>query len=446
MSGNLDEILEQVRDALESGEVNKAIAALESLHPADRAEAFLDLEDPEQRTLLHELDNQTTADLLEEMSDSEALEVAASLPPEELAEVLDEMSPEGAADILGHLPEDQAASTLARMEEADEVQPLLQYPDDTAGGLMSPDFIAINRGLTVEQVIEHLRRESPESESPYYLYVTGERGELLGVLPLRNLITSPPSTLIEQIMITEVRSVPVDMPQDELAQLCKRYSLLLLPVLERDNTLVGVVKSRDLVEVMEEETEDDLFRLAGVAGAEYVVWSPLRSDVGRRLPWLVINLGTAFLAAAVVSIFESTIQKLAILAVFQGIVAGQGGNAATQTITLMVRGLALQEVEFKDIWEVLMREVLLGAINGIAIGIAVGIGAYLWVGDGALGFVVALAMVGTILVAGIAGTVVPLALKAVRLDPALASGVLVTTVTDCVGFGLFLFLASKILL
>ena len=446
MVESVDDILEQVRDALERGEVDAAILALQSLHPVDRAEAFLDLGDPDQRTLLDEFDTQTTADLLEEMSESEALGVASTFAPEELAEVLDEMTPEGAADILGDLPKEQAESTLAQMEEAGEVQPLLKYADDTAGGLMSPDFLAVDSALSVQEVIEHLRRESPESESPYYLYVTGSRGELRGVLPLRNLITSAPETLVEQVMLTDVRSVPVDMPQDELAQLCKRYSLLLLPVIETDDTLVGVVKSRDLVEVMEEETEDDLFRLAGVAGAEYVVWSPLKSDVGRRLPWLLINLGTAFLAASVVSYFESTIQKLAILAVFQGIVAGQGGNAATQTITLMVRGLALQEVSLGDIWHILLREVLLGVINGVAVGVAVGVGAYFWVGNPYLGAVVAIAMIGTIVVAGVAGTVVPLVLKAVKLDPALASGVLVTTVTDCVGFGLFLYLASRFLL
>ena len=446
MDDQVTDILEQVRSALEAGDVDRAIRSLQTLHPADRAEAFLDLENPDQQTILGELDTETTAGMLEEMSESEALEVAASLPPEDLAEVLDEMSPEGAADILGDLPKDQAASTLAQMEEAEEVQPLLQYPDDTAGGLMSPDFISLLPEMTVQHVIEHLREVSPGSDSPYYLYVTTEEGALQGVLPLRELITANPAAQVQSVMIRELRTVPVDTPQDELARVSKKYGLLLLPVVDAANKLVGVVKSRDLVEVIEEETEDDLFRLAGVASAEYVVWSPLRSDVSRRLPWLLINLGTAFFAAFVVSLFEATIERLAIVAVFQGIVAGQGGNAATQTITLMVRGLALQEVAFKDIWKLLMREVLLGVINGVTVGAAVGVGAYLWVGNWMLGAVIAIAMIGTIVVAGISGTVVPLILRATGLDPALASGVLVTAVTDSVGFGLFLSLATLFLL
>lgn len=446
MDDQVSEILDKVKSALERGDVDGAIRSLQSLHPADRAEAFLDLKNPEQQTILGELDTETTAGMLEEMSEFEAREVAASLPPEDLAEVLDEMSPEGAADILGDLPKEQAESTLAQMEEAEEVQSLLQYPDDTAGGLMSPDFISLAPEMSVQSVIDHLRMVSPGSDSPYYLYVTSRTGELLGVLPLRELITASPLARIESVMIRDVRTVAVDTPQEELALLSKKYGLLLLPVVDSQHTLVGVVKSRDLVEVIEEEAEDDLFRLAGVASAEYVVWSPLRSDVKRRLPWLLINLGTAFFAAFVVSLFEATIERLAIVAVFQGIVAGQGGNAATQTITLMVRGLALQEVALKDIWDLLLREVVLGVINGIAVGTAVGLGAYLWVGNWMLGVVIAIAMIGTIVVAGISGTLVPLMLRAVGLDPALASGVLVTAVTDSVGFGLFLSLATVFLL
>ncbi len=441
-SGEVDDILNKVRVALEAGQVEDAIAALTSLHPVDRAEAFLDLEQASRKTLLQELDSQTTADLLEEMTEGDAAQVAAELQPSELADVLDEMSPEGAADILGDLPAAQAQSALAQMEDSSDVSPLLKYPDDSAGGIMSPDFIALGGEMSVDQVISHLREVSPRSESPYYLYVVGIQGELLGVVPLRELITSSPTRQMHSIMRGEIMSVRVDADQRELSAISKRYGLLLIPVVEHDGRLVGVVKSRDLVEVIEEEATDDLLRLGGVAASQPQVWSPLGRDIRRRLPWLYINLLTAFLAAWVVSLFESTIQRCAVLAVFQGVIAGQGGNAATQTLTLMVRGLALGEIDLGDTWKVLTREFLLGVVNGLAVGAAVGVGAYLWMGNGWLGAIVAVAMVGTIISAGIAGTVFPLLLRILKLDPALASGVLVTTVTDCVGFGFFLYLAS----
>jgi len=441
----IDAALERVRAALETGDVDEAISILATLHPADRAEAFADLPPDDQSEILPRLDAEATADLLEELEDEAAAGVAAQLPAATLADVLDEMEPDEAADVLGDLPPEQAASALAQMEDASEVIPLLAHADDTAGGLMTSDFFALRRQMTAQMAIDFLRTQHPDMETPYYLYVVDRANRLIGIVGMRDLIVTDPQTTIEAIMNHEVQSVPVGTDQEEVARIMSHYDLAALPVVDLDGKLVGVINHDDIVDVIEEEATEDIYRLANVSDGDLQVFSPVKLSVRRRLPWLLVNLGTAFLAASVISLFEATIAKLAVLAVFQSIVAGQGGNAGTQTLAMMVRGLALGEIEFKDAWRAMAREAGIGLIHGMAVGFFVAIGAWLWRGIPVLGLVIGLAMIGNMIAAGIAGTLVPLTLKAFKLDPALASAVIVTTVTDCVGFGLFLGLATLFL-
>ena len=442
----IDDAVERVRLALETGQIEDAISYLNSLHPADRAETFADLETEDQHELLPRMDAESTAEILEELEDDDALAATTHLTSAQLADVLDEMEPDAAADILGDLPPDRAASALAEMEEADDVRPLLAYEDDTAGGLMTPEFFALREGMTSQQAIAFLRARDPDAEMPYYLYVVDAQDRLVGVLGLRALITSLPNAIVGDIMERDIRTVQAGTDQEEVANLMTKYSLLALPVVDADSKLVGVVRSSDIAHVIEEEATEDIHRLSNISSeGDLGPWSPVRTSVQRRLPWLYINLFTAFLAAWVVSQFEATIAQLAVLAVFQSIVAGQGGNAGTQTLAIMVRGLALGEIEIKDVGAALLREIGIGIMHGVAVGIAVGIGAYLWKGIPFLGVVIGLAMIGNMIAAGMAGTLVPLTLKSLKLDPALASAVLVTTVTDCVGFGLFLGLATAFL-
>jgi magnesium transporter len=310
---------------------------------------------------------------------------------------------------------------------------------------MTSAFYALRRQTTAQMAIDFLRTQHPDAESPYYLYVVDRLNRLSGVVALRDLIVAPPETLIESIMRPNVISVQVGTDQEEVAQLMRHYNLLAVPVVDSEGKLIGVINHNDIVDVIEEEATEDLYRLANVADGDLEVWSPVRLSIRRRLPWLYVNLLTAFLAAWVISQFEATIARLAVLAVFQSIVAGTGGNAGTQTLAIMVRGLALGEIEFRDVARALLREASIGLMHGVAVGIAVAIGAWLWRGIPVLGLVIGLAMVGNMIAAGIAGTLVPLTLKAFKLDPALASSVLVTMVTDCVGFGLFLGLATLFL-
>lgn len=440
----IDTALERVRAALEAGKVEDALAVLAGLHPADRAETFSDLPRDDQEEILPRLDPEDAAELLEELEDAEAAEAAASLPAAALADVLDEMEPDAAADILGDLSPEQARAALAEMdaEQAEDVRPLLAHADDTAGGLMTPDFFALRRQMTARMAVDFLRNQDMDGETPYYLYVVDRDDRLIGVVGLRDLIRAAPDTPVETIMNREVRSVPVGADQEEVARLIKKYGWLAVPVVDADGRLVGVIRQTDIVHVIEEEATEDLYRLSNVSDGDLTPWSPLRLSVSRRLPWLYINLVTAFLAAAVVSLFEATIAKVAILAVFQSIVAGQGGNAGTQTLAIMVRGIALGEIELRDAGPVLLKEIGIGLMHGAAVGVAVALGAWLWKGIPVLGPIIGVAMMGNMVAAGLAGTLVPLTLKALKLDPALASAVLVTTVTDCVGFGLFLGLAT----
>jgi magnesium transporter len=351
--------------------------------------------------------------------------------------------PDEAANILGDLKPEQARDVLAQMDEADDVRPLLAHPDETAGGQMTTSFIALRRHTSAQQAIDFLRQVEPDEETPYYLYVLDRNQKLLGVVGMRELVIARPDSLIGDIMNQEVISVPAGTDQEEAARVMARYNLASMPVVDGDGRLIGVITYDDLVDVIEEEATEDIYRLSGTStGSDLGTWSPVSLNVRRRLPWLVINLFTAFLAASVISVFENTIAQLATLAVFQSIVAGEGGNAGTQALALMVRGIALGEVELRDVWRAIRRELAVGLLNGLVIGILVALGAWAWRGIPVLGLVLGLAMVGNLLAAGIAGTLVPLTLKALKLDPALASAVIVTTVTDVIGFGLFLGLAT----
>lgn len=443
----IDTTLERIRAALEAGNVDGAIAAIAHLRPEDRAEALADLPTHEQAEVLDEMLPSEAAEILENLEEDEAAEVAAHLTTETLADMLDEMAPDDVADVLGDLPEYRVAEALAQMdaEQVADVMPLLQHEDDTAGGLMTPDFPHLRRQMTAQQAIDTLRNLHPDAETHYYLYVVDRFNKLIGIVGLRELIMADPSATIDTIMKRDVISLPVGTDQEEVAHLMTKYGLAALPIVDTDGQLVGVISYDDIAEVIEDEATEDLYRLSNVSDGDLQVFSPVWLSIRRRLPWLLINLGTAFLAASVINLFEATIAKLAVLATFQSVVAGQGGNAGTQILAMMVRGLAVGEVEFKDIWRIVAREVGIGLMHGVVVGLCVAIGAYLWKGIPMLGVVIGLAMIGNMVAAGIAGTLVPLTLKVLKLDPALASAVMVTTVTDCVGFGLFLGLATMFL-
>jgi magnesium transporter len=441
----IDPTLDKIRSALEADQIDEAIAALIKLHPVDRADAFSDLDDQVQARLLPELEIADTADLLEELDDAEAADVAEGLSNRFLANILDEMEPDEAADVLGDLPPDRAAQALASMTQPEDVIPLLGYPDETAGGLMTTNVITLSPELTTAEAIENLRKMTPGSDTPYYLYVVNRDQKLLGVVGLRDLVVSSATRKISTILDPEVIRATTEMDQEDVARLMVRYDLTAVPVVDEQDVLWGVITYDDLVDVLEDEATEDLYRLANVSDPDLSFDSPIGISVRRRIPWLYISGITALFASWVISQFQAVIAQVAILAAFQSVVAGLGGNTATQTLAIIVRAIALGEIELKDAWRTLFKEAAVGLLQGIFVGAAAGVGVYLWTNNPFLGLVLGLALVGNMLIATTVGTLVPLILKAAKLDPALASTVLVTSVTDSVGFALFLGLASLFL-
>ena len=434
----------QLEELLAGNSVDKAVELMASIHPADQADIYARLEDDRREAFLALLSAEGMADFLSHLEEEPRLEIIAAMPRVVLSRVLDRMDNDEAADVLQTLPPSDTARVLANMATAGEVTPLLGHAEESAGGLMTRGFVALHKDMTAQQAVTYLRLRKPFAEEAYYLYVLDALNHLEGVVNLRELIVAAPEATIEEIMARDVVSVVTGTDQEECARVLQRYRLRALPVVDEDGVLNGIITADDLIDVITEEATEDMYRMAGLLGAEGV-FTPVLESARRRIAWLSINMVTAFFAAAMVAIFEDTIDKVTALAVFMPIVAGQGGNAGIQTITIVVRGLALGEIELQDARRVLAKEVAIGVIKGITFGLAVGIVAWVWKDSWALGLVVGLALLLNMLVAGLAGTLIPLTLRMMRLDPAVASGVFVTGFTDVIGFLLLLGLATLLI-
>jgi len=441
---DLDLVLDQVRALLAQGNVEEAAARISALrpaeaadvvsalHPADGADVLEELEPAERADVVEELEPEVAADVLIELDDDERADVATRLDVESLSEFLDEMAPDDAADVLGDLDPRRVQAALAEMEQSDDVRELLSHDEESAGGLMIPHVVAFRESTTVQQTIEQLRRQRPDEETSYYLFVTDAADRLIGVVSLRTLIVAEPETRLGSIMNPDVITADVGTDQEECARLLARYDLLALPIVDAERRLVGVVTADDLFDVVEEEATEDIYHLANLDADEDVSDSVLRSS-RRRLTWLFINLPTALLAAWVATRFESTVSVLPFLAGFALIVNGMGGNAGIQTLTLIVRSLALGEINLRDSWPTLAREATIGVLNGIIFGAVVGLIGLLWQGSAMIGIVAGGAILLNLVIASAVGTLVPLGLRLAKVDPALASGVIVTTFTDVMG-------------
>jgi magnesium transporter len=440
----LDDVLEQLRVALEAEDLRSAVAIIAALQPADQADLVEGLSNVEQIALISQLAPGDSADLLEEMEDEDAAALAELLPLADLADILDEMEADEAADVLGDITPELAAEALREMEEPAGIIPLLQYPDDTAGGLMTPAVVTLRREWTAQRALEELRRVHPDPRSAYYLFVVDAARRLLGVVGLRDLVVALPETAIDAMMNPDVVSVPVTADQEHCARLLSRYGLLALPVVDSLGRLQGVITADDLIEVTEDEATEDMYRMVGISGEERV-FGPLRTSVLMRLPWLAINMVTLFIAITVVDAFEAVIASMVALATFLPLVSGEGGNAGSQTATVIVRGIALGEVDQRNGLRALGKEAAAALINGTVIGVGTGVAIYLWKGEWVIAVAAMLAMILNFLMAALVGVLVPLGLKVIRVDPALASAAFVTGVTDTLGFLFFLGFAALLL-
>lgn len=437
----MDALIDQIQNLLELGDDEEAAQMLRELHPADSAELLYELESDFRSRMLQMLEWEEVAAVLEEMDQTDMVEIVRDLSVADLADVLDEMEPDMAADLLGGLSDDEAAVLIGEMEESDDVVPLLAYPEDTAGGIMNSARHMLRRFMTVQQAMEFLRQYYADEHDLYYLYVLDRYQCLVGVVSLRSLVLAEPQQTLGEIMAEDVMSVAPETDQEEVARLLARYNLLALPVIDERRRMLGIVTVDDVVDVIEEEATEDIYRLAQV-GEDSEIFSPIPQTIRNRLPWLSINMVTAFLSSTVVALFAGTIGQVAILAALMPIVAAQGGNAGNQTMTIVVRSLGLGEISVRDAWRVLGHEIRVGILHGILLGVMVATISLIWLGNPYLSLIIGMAMLGNLFVASLVGVLVPMTLSRLGLDPALGSSMFVTATTDILGFTLFLGLAT----
>jgi magnesium transporter len=423
------------------------LSNLKNRHPRDIAEEIRDFALPRVREILRTLPDSVAAEVISDLPKDTQLQLFESMEVTNLSGIVSQMFSDDVADILGHVSGARLREIMSRLPagEAKQISDLLKYAEDTAGGIMQTEVISVSEELSIAEALAVLRRQEEDLPNGiFYIYVTDAERRLRGVLRVRELLFRPSHLRIRDIMVPEVRAVSVHADQEEIARLVRAYGFSAIPVVDDFQRLRGVVTAADVLDVLEEEATEDMQRMVGLSGEERAD-TPWIYSVRNRLPWLYFNLATAFLAGWVVSLFETTIASYAALAIFLPIIAGQGGNAGTQTLTIIVRSIALGDLPEKHRRFILTKEIIVGILNGLAIGLVVGAVSWLWRNEFVLGIITFAAMVLNMVAAGIAGVLIPLGLKALRIDPALASAIMLTTVTDVVGFFLFLGLAALVL-
>jgi magnesium transporter len=445
----IDLVLDSVRRLLRIGASANLLNLLQKQHPADLAQIFGELQDKDREaafSLLADRNGRLAMEAVSELGPEAGAALLATRSAEEIAKLAQEIPSDDAAALIDYLPEELSAAVLdlMRPKESGVVENLLEYDEQTAGRIMNPHVFALSEDLTVGEAIGEIQGNR-DVEMVFYLYVVDERRHLVGVVSLRRLLLVSPETPLKRIMTADLISARVDMDQEEVARQVAAYNLLAIPVVDEENKLVGIITVDDVIDVIKDEATEDIYRLAGVSGDESVFTVP-KESFRMRAPWLIVNLATAFFAAAFVVPFQGAIAALPILAVLNSVVAGMGGNAATQTLTVVVRGLALGELTWANARKALFKEVVVGVGNGIVTGV---IGALVvWLAfreDPMIGALLGVAMVINLFIAATVGTLIPLGLKRGGIDPALASTVFITTFTDVGGFLSWLGLATAYL-
>jgi magnesium transporter len=413
--------------------------AFEGEHPADVADVVEALPYDEGADFLKTLDPEDAARTLEEMDVRDAQNVIEDLGVDTTAQALTHMHLDDAADLLNALPTELSEPLLAALPVGQrvELRDLMAYPPESAGGIMSPQVVALAANLTVSEAIAELRRIADDSEQIYYSYVVDHQHHLVGVLSLRDLILAAPEKRLHDVMLTRIISVPVTMDREDVAAMLSKYGYYALPVVAEDNRLLGIVTADDVFEVIEDEATEDMQMMVG-AGRDERVDSPFHLSLARRVPWLLVNLATAFAAAAVVGLFEAQLAQLAALAVLMPVVAGQAGNTGAQSMAVVLRGLATGETRGVTVTALLARNIAIGSATGLVIGLVAGGIAWLWWSRLDLAIALAAAMLLCMLIAAVSGAFVPWAMKQLGFDPAQSSSIILTTVTDITGFGIFL--------
>ncbi|HHX87321.1 MAG TPA: magnesium transporter, partial [Firmicutes bacterium] len=404
-------------------------------HPKDLLDLIDGLTGPQKKELFGSLTGGEAASIVEEMEEHQQADLFRLLGEKIAPLILREMSSDDAVDLLGQLTRQEAQQLLEKVEQAPEYEGLLKYPEDTAGGIMTTELISLPADIPVEEAILRLREIAPRAETIYYVYVVDEESRLIGVLSLRDLIAATDGTLLKDIMRGNVISVHASLDQEEVARVVSRYDLLAVPVIDDQEHLLGIITVDDVLDVMEAEATEDIYKLAGTGELEGVelVDASVFQVVRHRLPWLMICMAGGFISGSVIGVFESTLEAIFVLAVFIPVIMDMGGNVGTQSSTIFIRGLATGEIKASEVRRYFLREIKIGATIGLVCGGVVSAAAILWQGSMVLGLVVGVSMMSTVVLAAFIGILVPLLFDMAGLDPAITSGPLVTTIKDVTG-------------
>ncbi len=434
-------------EAVERNDLDAIRTLIESLHPAEIASLLESLPQKERDRVWEQLDAEQHTDVLAEAEDAVRASRMAQMNAEELAAVAQDVDLDDAADILQDLPEDLVDEVLLSMDQQNRarLESVLRYPEDTAGGLLNTDVITVRADVTLETVMRYLRRLSEIPEKTNRLMVVDRDNRYLGALRLAALLINDPQREVQTLMETDFPGIPASTPESEVAKLFEQRDLISAPVVDEEGKLLGRITIDDVVDVIRDEGEHSLMSMAGLHEEEDTFAPVMRTARGRAL-WLGVNLATALLASWVIGWFEATLQQVVALAILMPVVASMGGIAGTQALTVVIRGMALGQVGWRNVRWLMFKELMVGILNSLAWAVVVGAVAVLWFGNGLLGVIVGVALIINLVAAALTGAGLPLVLRSLSIDPALAGGVILTTVTDVVGFVSFLGLGTLFLL
>ncbi|MBT7710829.1 MAG: magnesium transporter [Deltaproteobacteria bacterium] len=444
-------LAESIKRLLRRGATSHLTKIVNKAHAADLSLVFRSLTLANQKKLfamIEDIDQQ--GDLFSALEENVLLEFIESMRIDDIVEVLQNMPSDDVADLLGKIPQKKADAILERMEteESEQVEDLLSYGDETAGGIMIPDFIALAEDMTTQMAIQSIQKDYHDVEMPFYIYVVDENYKLLGVISLRQLVVEKPDAPLKDIMATDIFSVKTDVDQEEVARIVARYDILAVPVIDETHKLVGIVTVDDVIDIIRLEATEDMLKMAG-AGDDFVETQSVLRSTRIRLPWLFAACLGGIFAVFIISQFEASLQKLAYLAAFIPVIMGMGGNIGTQSSTIVVRGLATGRLHIKDLWSVVLKELATGVILGLVYGVFIAIVAQVVFNEtqssGAFAISIGLAVLSSMSIAALVGSLVPMVLARINIDPAVATGPFVTTSIDIASVFFYFTIATTLL-
>ncbi|MBD1365807.1 magnesium transporter [Mucilaginibacter sp. ZT4R22] len=437
----------RIKTALEGDDAGLEVV-LQEYHASEIAILFEKLPQEAKERIINLLPADIASEVLSEMTEeSHPEDLLLNMHPDKRSDIVEELDYDDATDIISQLEEHEQHEILQDIdqEDAHNIRALLKYDEDTAGGLMNSEIIKVNINLDKKEALDEIIRQSEEMEEFYTIYVVDDDDILQGILSIKSIIKARHDARVRDLVVRDFVYVKADLDQEDVAGLISQYNLTTIPVVDDNMKLLGRVTVDDIIDVMEQESTEDILKISGVSEDEELSGN-WKEAVKSRLPWLVINLGTAYLAASIIRHFDSTVSQLPQIAAYMTIIAGMGGNAATQSLAVTVRRISLSDLSDAQAYNTVLKEFLVGLLNGAANGLIVFAIAMFYDADPLLGLVLFLAMTGNLVIAGLTGASIPLVLKRVGIDPAVASSIIITTFTDCAGFLLPLWLASKFLL